>query len=81
MLVWSVVLRRVSRKEPKKRRIVSRVVSSLRRRVHRANALSEAVASGIVRIANEDSETNLADLFMKLLTEERRNFLIDKFMY
>jgi hypothetical protein len=41
----------------------------------------EAVASGIVRIAKEDSETNLADLFTKLLSEERRNFLIDWFMY
>jgi hypothetical protein len=41
----------------------------------------EAVASGTVRIAKEDSETNLADLFSKLLTEERRNFLIDRFMY
>jgi hypothetical protein len=41
----------------------------------------EAVASGIVRIAKEDSETNLADLFTKLLSEERRNFLIDRFMY
>jgi hypothetical protein len=41
----------------------------------------EAVASGTVRIAKEDSATNLADLFTKLLTEERRNFLIDRFMY
>jgi hypothetical protein len=38
----------------------------------------ETVASGTVGIAKEDSETDLADL---LLTEERRNFLIDKFMY
>jgi hypothetical protein len=29
----------------------------------------EAVASGIVRIAKEDSDTNLADLFTKLLNE------------
>ena len=41
----------------------------------------EAVASGTVRIPKEDSETNLADLFTKLLCEERRNFPIDKFMY
>ena len=41
----------------------------------------EAVASGTIRIAKEDSETNLADLFTKLLSEERRNFLIDRFMY
>jgi hypothetical protein len=31
----------------------------------------EAVASGIVRIAKEYSETNLADLFTKLLSAER----------
>jgi hypothetical protein len=41
----------------------------------------EAVASRKVRIANEDSETNLADLCTKLLSEERRNFLFDRFMY
>jgi hypothetical protein len=41
----------------------------------------EAVAGGTVRIAKEDSDTNLADLFTKLLSEERRNFLIDRFMY
>jgi predicted amidophosphoribosyltransferase len=41
----------------------------------------EAVASGIVRIAKEDSETSLADLFAKLLCEEWRNLLIERFMY
>jgi hypothetical protein len=41
----------------------------------------EAVASGIVQIAKEDSETSLEDLFTKLLSEETRNFLIDRFMY
>jgi hypothetical protein len=41
----------------------------------------EAVASGTIRIAKEDTTTNLADLFTKLLSAERRNFLIDKFMY
>jgi hypothetical protein len=41
----------------------------------------EAVASGMARIAKEDSKSNLADLFTKLLSEERRNFLIDRFMY
>jgi hypothetical protein len=38
-------------------------------------------ASGTVRIAKENSDTNLADLFTKLLSEQRRNFLIDRFMY
>jgi hypothetical protein len=41
----------------------------------------EAVVRGIVRIAKEDSENNLADLFAKLLSEERRNFLFDRFMH
>jgi hypothetical protein len=41
----------------------------------------EAVASGIVRIAKEDSDPNLAVLITKLLSEERRNFLIDRFLY
>jgi hypothetical protein len=41
----------------------------------------EAVASETVRIAKEDTQTNLADLFTKLLSEDRRNFLIDRFMY
>jgi hypothetical protein len=41
----------------------------------------ETVAIGTVRIVKEDSDTNLADLFTKLLSEEWRNFLIDRFMY
>jgi hypothetical protein len=41
----------------------------------------EAVASVTVRDAKEDSETNLADRSTKILTEERRSFLIDRFMY
>ena len=41
----------------------------------------EAVAAGTIRIAKEDSETNLADVFTKLLTAHRRNSLFDKFMY
>lgn len=41
----------------------------------------EAVAAGIVRVAKEDTLTNLSDLFTKVLTRERRKFLLDKFMY
>ena len=41
----------------------------------------EAVAAGIVRIAKEDSETNLADIFTKILPKGRRDELIDRFMY
>jgi hypothetical protein len=41
----------------------------------------EAVASGTVRIAKEDSETNLSDLFTKLLPQAKRESLMDRFMY
>ena len=41
----------------------------------------EAVAAGTVRIAWEDTATNLADLFTKVLSAERRNQLMDSFMY
>ena len=41
----------------------------------------EAVAAGTIRIAKEDSETNLADVFTKLMAAPKRNGLFDKFMY
>ena len=41
----------------------------------------EAVASGTVRIAKEDTATNLADLFTKILTVPVRDRLLDFFMY
>ena len=41
----------------------------------------EAVACGTVRIAKEDTKTNLSDVFTKVLTAPRRNELFDKFMY
>ena len=41
----------------------------------------EAVASGACRIAKEDTETNLSDLFTKVLTRVRREFLLNKFTY
>jgi hypothetical protein len=41
----------------------------------------EAVAAGTVRIAKEDTKTNLADLFTKLLPQARRDELLDKFTY
>ena len=41
----------------------------------------EAVAAEIVRIAKEDSSTNLADLFTKVLSKARRDELLDRFMY
>ena len=41
----------------------------------------EAVASGICRIAKEDTETNLADIFTKVLPGPRRERLLDMFTY
>jgi len=41
----------------------------------------EAVAAGTIRIAKEDLETNLADLFTKLLAAFKRNQLLDSFTY
>ena len=41
----------------------------------------EAVAAGIVRVAKEDTTTNLADLFTKVLPKARRDELLDRFMY
>jgi hypothetical protein len=41
----------------------------------------QAVAAGITRIAKEPTETNLADLFTKVLTSQKRNDLLDRFMY
>ena len=41
----------------------------------------EAVASGICRIAKEDTVSNLADLFTKVLGKPRRDELLNRFMY
>ena len=41
----------------------------------------EAVAGGACRIAKEDTETNLADLFTKVLPKARREFLLNLFTY
>jgi hypothetical protein len=41
----------------------------------------EAVAAGTVRIAKEDSETNLSDVFTKLMSAAQRDPLFDRFMY
>ena len=41
----------------------------------------EAVASGTCRVAKEDTLTNLADLFTKVLGRVKRESLMDRFMY
>ena len=41
----------------------------------------EAVAARIMRIAKQGTEKNLADLFTKILTAARRQFLLERFTY
>ena len=41
----------------------------------------EAVAAGTIRVAKEGTLTNLADLFTKVLTADRRRFLLDRFTH
>jgi hypothetical protein len=41
----------------------------------------EAVAAGMMRVAKQGTEKNLADLFTKTLTVTRRNFLLERFSY
>lgn len=57
--------------------------STLKKKHHSINyhRNREAVAAGTIRIAKEDSETNLADVFTKIMASIKRNGLLDKFMY
>ena len=41
----------------------------------------EAVASKIIRVAKEGTDTNLADLFTKIMPGPRREQLLDMFTY
>ena len=41
----------------------------------------EAVAAGTVRIAKQGTRKNLADLFTKVLTAAKRQFLLERFTY
>ena len=41
----------------------------------------EAVASGMIRVAKEGTQTNIADLFVKPLSTPRREVLLDLFIY
>ena len=41
----------------------------------------QAVAAGTIRVAKQGTEKNLADLFTKVLTVARRNFLLERFTY
>ena len=41
----------------------------------------EAVASKTIRVAKQGTEKNLADVFTKVMTADRRNFLLERFTY
>jgi len=41
----------------------------------------EAVASLTVRIGKESTDTNLADVFTKIMTAAQRDYILDRFMY
>ena len=41
----------------------------------------EAAMAGIIRIAKEDSETNLADILTKSLALPKRRFLLQRILY
>lgn len=62
---------------------VSNPVSVLNKKMHYVSYhyCREAVAANIAKIAKEDTLTNLSDLFTKVLTRARREFLLDRFMY
>ena len=45
------------------------------------HAVREAAAAGILVVTKEDSETNLADLFTKVLHADRRRFLLGSVVY
>jgi hypothetical protein len=61
----------------------SRPESVLNKKQHSISYHSarEAVAAKIVRIAKEDTRTNLSDLFTKTMNKPRREVLLDSFMY
>ena len=43
--------------------------------------LCQVAVAGIIRVANKDTATNLADLLTKAMSKERREDLMFKFMY
>ena len=57
--------------------------SQLRKKHHsiQYHKSKEAVVSGACRMAKEDTETNLSDLFIKVLLRPRRELLLDVFTY
>jgi hypothetical protein len=61
----------------------SRPESVLNKKQHSISYHSarEAVAAKIVRMAKEDTRTNLSDLFTKTMNKPRREVLMNSFMY
>ena len=62
----------------------SSIPESVLRKKHHSIAYHmcrEAVAARICRIAKEDTETNLADIFTKVLPRPRREKLLNAFTY
>jgi hypothetical protein len=61
----------------------SRPESVLRKKHHSIayHRCREAVAAGTVRLAKEHTDTNLADLFTKVMAEMKREGILDNFTY
>ena len=60
------------------------IPSSILSKRHNAinyHAVREAAAAAIIRVGKEDTESNIADLFTKILPQERRNALVSQFTY
>jgi hypothetical protein len=45
------------------------------------NKVRESVAQGMIRVAKEDTNNNLADVLTKPLPAEKRDILLDRFLY
>jgi hypothetical protein len=45
------------------------------------HAVCEAAATGVLQVLKEDTQTNLADLFTKLLPSDRRRELLSCILY
>ncbi len=41
----------------------------------------EAISAGMIRIAKEDTISNLEEIFTKIMSRHRRDKLLDHFMY
>ena len=57
--------------------------STLRKKHHSIayHRCREAVAAKVIRVAKQGTEKNLSDLFTKILSTDRRRFLLDRFTY